>query len=229
MMGKLSKDIVTAAAVVLAALPLAACGKKTDGGQKNKSGLYGTFTYQETLGADAASLRVTNDPNKEAGRSWLYSTVFPIASGNEGMVISYNMDQRLKLNRDGTYRYDYSILLSNPRDWGGQIARLTVGITGEFDYVESSEGKYGVLLGDPTGGTQTVYAAHLSGADSYGWSIHSRPDLVIDYEIMSSYEDYVCDKYVRSRVVAVDKSDKSLRDDIFFADLLDYITAYCTY
>ena len=74
-----------------------------------------------------------------------------------------------------------------------------------------------------------MYAAHLSGADSYGWSIHSRPDLVIDYEIMSSYEDYVCDKYVRSRVVAVDKSDKSLRDDIFFADLLDYITAYCTY
>ncbi len=211
-------------------MSLTSCGKSdggTESGEK-KSELFGTFTYQETIGSDG-SLHITNDANKEAGRRYIYSTQYPIASGNEGTPVAYNMDQRLKLNRDFTYKYDYTILLSNPRDWGAQFARVTFGITGTFTYASFDDGKYSVLLSDPTAGTQAVFASHISGQDNYSWSMHSQPDYVVDYEVMNTVEGYVCDKYAKSRIVAVDKGSKRLRDDIYYADILDYITAYSTY
>lgn len=219
---------VTLASMCLC-IPLTACGG--DGEQaKDESGLYGTFTYQYTVGAKAGELTITHDINAVSGREKLYSSVFPMDSGREGNAISYNMDQRLKLNRDYTYKYDWTILLSNPGDWGGYVARVTASISGTFSYVPTLvDGKYSVLLDAPIDGTLSVIASSVSYDNGGLGRIHNNPDYVIDYAVVSTLPDYEYDKYVAARVVAVDKPQKSITDDIFFADLLDFITPYSTY
>ena len=194
------------------------------------SELYGTFTYQETLGLNSP-LTITND--KEAvitDRKRIKSTVYPIDSAQEGTAVSYNMDARLKLNRDFTYKYDYSLLLSNPGDWGQPFARLTVSVVGTFTFKESDVlGKYGVILGDPTEGTESVYGFTIGGTNIYNWSMHSKPDYVVDIAVAKETLGFKCDRFVKARLVAVDKNDKSLKDDLFDADLLDYICDYSSY
>lgn len=225
-MKKFYKIILCLSLSLAVILSFSACGKDK-GETEAKSGLYGTFTYQETLGLGDSRLTITHDKNKSAlTRDCIYSTVFPLDSGCEGTSVSYNMDQRLKLNRDYTYKYDYTILLSNPGDWGASFARIVVSISGTFDYRETGkEGVYNVLLSNPTGGTQTIYAPQVSGKNIYSWSIHSQPDYITDY----SMQGVTYDKFVQSRMAVVDKGEKTLKDDIFFADLLDRVMAFSTY
>ncbi len=216
-------------AAVTSVFALTACGDKIDEAE-TKSQLYGTFTYQETLGLGDSRLRLTNDADKViTDRSYIYSTVYPLNFGCENTNIAYNMDQRLKLNRDYTYKYDYTITLTNPGDWGATFARFAVSITGTFDFREAGAGKYNVLLGNPTGGTQTVYASHIARQDIYGWSMHAQPDMVTDYSVVPSVENYQYDHYVCSRMAVVNKSDKSLKDNVFYTDLFDYINQFSTY
>lgn len=218
--------IIPIVLALAAAFSLSACSKK--GGSAAVSELRGTFTYSETINK---GLSVTNaKPAQSNGvRSLLYANVYPINYGNEGMPIAYGIDQRLKLNRDFTYLYEYSILLSNPRDWGGNLARLSVSITGEFEYMDCGGGEYSVLLKNPTGGTERVYGATFTSPDSYGWYMHGQPDLTLDFSLLSKLEGYKFDDYVKSRVVEVRKTDKTITDDVFYPEILNYIALYCTY
>lgn len=220
---------VKALSIVLALGMVALVGCSNDGGDvEKKSELFGTFTYQETLGLGESRLVITSDKSKTGDRKYIYSTVAPlehIADTN----VSYNMDQRLKLNRNYTYKYDYTITLTNPGDWGAQFARLVVSVTGTFDYRETGDGMYSVMLGDPTGGTKTIYASNINGAGIYDWSMHSRPDLMIDYAAAELVENFQYDKHVAGRIVRVDRNTKTLGDDIFDENLLDEITGYGSY
>ncbi|MCH5157138.1 MAG: hypothetical protein J1G02_04605 [Clostridiales bacterium] len=214
--------------VMLSVTLLAACGGNND--TQEQSALRGTFTYSETINQ---GLRVTNKLPGDVevnNKQYLFSNVYPINYGNEGMAIAYGIDQRLKLNRDFTYNYDYTILISNPRDWGGTNARLVVSITGTFVYAEGANAnEYSVLLSNPTGGTEQLFGATITSQDNYGWYIHSQPDLTLDYSVLSKLASYQYDQYVCSRVVSVNKTTKLLSDNVFYPEILNYIAMYSNY
>lgn len=207
---------------------LTACGSKEKTGDVSE--LRGTFTYNETINQGLSVTNKTPDDFADNNKRYLFANVYPISYGNEGMAVAYGIDQRLKLNRDYTYLYEYSILISNPRDWGGNCARLAVSITGTFEFAQASDtSEYSVLLSNPTGGSQQVFGMTITSPDSYGWSMHSQPDLSLDYSVLSKLENYWYDEYVCSRVVTVNKSTKILTDDVFYPDILNYIALYSTY
>lgn len=213
--------------LLLGACALSACSKAAPDAV---SELRGTFTYNETINQGLSVTNAAPGDIEVNNRQYLFANVYPINYGNEGMAIAYGIDQRLKLNRDFTYLYEYSILISNPRDWGGNSARLSVSITGTFEFAQGgSAGEYSVLLSDPTGGFQQVFGATITSPDSYGWSMHSQPDLSLDYGLLAKQENYRFDEYVRSRVVSVDKATRTLTDDVFYPEILNYIALYSTY
>lgn len=216
-------------AVMLVVTFLTACDPNKRAAAE-QSALRGTFTYSETINQ---GLTVTNKLSGQIAvnnKQYLFANVYPINYGNEGMPIAYGIDQRLKLNRDFTYSYDYTILISNPRDWGGSNARLVVSISGTFEFAEGANAnEYSVLLHNPTGGTQQLYGATLASPDNYQWTMHSQPDLTLDYFTLSKVEGYQYDEYVKSRVVSVNKATKLLSDDVFYPEILNYIALYSTY
>ena len=219
--------------VALLVTLLVACNDNQDGNKQSsgaESALRGTFTYSETINQ---GLSVTNKQPGDVevnNKQYLFSNIYPINYGNEGMPIAYGIDQRLKLNRDYTYNYDYTILISNPRDWGGPNARLVVSISGTFEFAEGANAnEYSVLLSNPTGGTEQLFGATLASPDNYQWSIHSQPDLSLDYSVLSRVVGYQFDEYVCSRVVSVNKTTKLLSDDVFYPEILNYIALYSIY
>lgn len=217
--------VLATLALLLGLTALTACKKEAP----PESALRGTFTYSETINQGLVISHDAPGGDSANDRQYLYSNVYPINSGIQNTRIAYGIDQRLKLNRDFTYVYEYSVLLSNPGDWGGQCARLAVNITGTFQFIGGDTGEYTVLLSNPTGGTQQVFGATIARPDIYGWSIHSQPDLTLDYSLLSMQEGYTYDEYVRSRVVTVNKTTKEIADDVFYPELLNYIALYSTY
>ena len=228
MLGKHVKTILIFV-LTLAVLPFSVSCQATEN-VVEKSNLYGTFTYQETLGLEKP-LTITNDADAVVtDRDKLISTVYPLNGGQEGARVSYNMDARLKLNRDFTYKYEYTLLLSNPGEWGQQFARLTVTAMGSFRYIETDVlGKYEVILDNPTSGKQTVYSFHVSRGDIYGWAMHGTPDYVVDYSVVSAVKDYEYDLYSRARLIGVNKNDKTLQDNLFDQKLMNYFSTFATY
>lgn len=224
------KKILSALCLIASIISLSSC-KQEESNPELKSELFGTFTYQETLGLGNSKIQITHDLEKDtSNRNYIYSTTYPLNHNCEGTNISYNMDQRLKLNRDYTYKYDYTILLSNPGDWGRTFARLQVNIAGTFDYRTTDNGKtYSVMLSSPVSGTQTIYAFSIRSQGIYDWEIHNKPDMVIDYSAVNLLDNYSYDKYVASKIVSIDKANKILNDNIFFTDVMDYICQYSTY
>lgn len=213
---------------VLSVMLLAACADKQD--EEATSALRGTFTYSETINQGITVIGGSPDSIKVNNRQYLFSNVYPINYGYDQMVIAYGIDQRLKLNRDYTYNYDYTILISNPRDWGGTNARLVVSISGTFEFAEGANaGEYSVLLSNPTGGTEQLFAATITSPSNYNWSMHSQPDLTLDFSLLSRASNYQYDEYVCSRVVRVNKTTKILTDDVFYPEILNYIALYSTY
>lgn len=210
------KGFLTAvvAASVLCASLFVSCG------QEEETALRGTFTYSETVTTVVSNAQQTED----TGKQYLYSNMYPQLDANRN--VAYNIDQSLKLNRDGSYVYRYSVILKNPYEWGGELAMLSVDVTGTFASADEGGGIYSVMLSDPTGGTQQVYGASIAGGNIYSWSKHTDADLSLDYASLAHKEGYVYDEYVRARVVVVDKRTRSLTDDVFFPQLLNYISNY---
>ena len=211
---------------------LFACGEKTV--EEPVSGLRGTYTYQTVYGQHSGDLKITSDALNAASEfkyQYLLVTAYPERLG-DGQPISYSVDQRLKLSKDFTYHYDYTINLKNPQQWGGDVASVAVSMVGTFTYVEnaSAENKvFTVNLSNPTAGTHTVYGAQVSNASSiYNWNKHGSPDMVLDLEYLATLPDHNFDKYTCGRTVKVNNEtgNKVLTDDIFFVDILQDICKY---
>ncbi len=213
------------------------CGGGEDTTEKSK--LSGTYTYSEAIGADKSLYMTTSLFNaKDQVRKYLITTVYPMRmhtdlnnDGTEDQTLCYTIDQRLKLNKDYTYIYEYTILISNPNDWGGKVAQVAVNMSGTFTYLEdtSEDGIYKAYLSNPTAGTQEIYSFDVVGSGSYGYSIHTAPDMVIDLGYLATLSHYDFDKYTCGREVVVNKTEKSVIDDVFFYDVLDYVAPYCRY
>lgn len=223
---KIKYILAAALSLALACTAGAACSEKT----VEESELRGTFSYSEVINQNLYITHRTQDALPDSGRTYLFSNVAPINSGSEGTRVAYSIDQRLKLNRDYTYLYDYTVLLSNPGDWGGQISKLTVSIMGTFEFIKGAEeGTYSVLLSNPTGGVEQVNGSFLGAGGIYGWSMHSQPDMTLDFFTLSKLENYEYDEYVRSRAVVVNKTTRTLTDDVFYPQLLNYTARFSSY
>ena len=225
---------ITAAIILTASATIfSSCAKKEE--EKPVSAIRGTYTYQNVYGQDK-SLRITSDSIKATSEykyNYLFCSSYPERNA-EDQPVSYTVDQRLKLFKDYTYYYEYSIKLANPQDWGGSIAAINVSMSGTFTYYEptGTEKTYVVKLSNPTGGSRTVYGARITDSASvYGWSLHGEADLVEDLGYLSTLPDYNFDKYTRGRTVKISETeeDKVLYDDIFFTDIIQDISKYFNY
>ncbi len=222
-----------AALLTFSLLSLCACGKEET---VKKSEVRGTYTYSKVYGQDK-SLHITSDATFAASEykyEYLLATGWPEKAG-DGQSISYAIDQRLKLAKDYTYFYEYTIALANPNDWGGSVASISVSMAGTYTYIEKTDTEnkeYTVTLSNPVSGTRTVYASTITDAKSiYNWTKHGDPDLVEDLAYLSTLPSYNFDKYTCGRKVKVtnDGENLVLSDDIFFIDILMDLAKYNNY
>ena len=226
---KALKIFALAAALCGAATMFAACGggEESDGNTEY-SPLTGNFDYDTQIACTV---------NAEAyDRSTLTSTVYPQVA--TGALVDYAIDARLKLVRDYTYTYTYSIDLKNS-GWADAAVSLEAELTGTYTFVprpEAGEGVYEVELSLPTGGTLSVTGAHMysymSGNGLNKWTKHQSPDLVLDISAgVQTLGDmgYDISDFCKARTVDVDSTEKLLADELFFADIFDFITVYNTY
>ncbi len=222
------------AAMILAALSLAsafalsACGEEAP--QTETSALSGTFTHSEAIKKDAANqdLRIYNQAS--AADNNLYCTVYPLNTVN-GSKVCYSVDQRLKLKRDFTYNYQYTITLTNSEEWGKDFSSISVQIVGTFTYQTTDGVNYQVTLQNPAEGTQTIYGASVSGeANIYAWTLNSTAGKIVDiaYEL-SLDASFKYDRYTCGRSVSVSKLEKSVGDDVYYRDIMNDIAPYCSY
>lgn len=214
---------------VCAAGAVAACAPAEDG---PRSRLIGTFTDSDTISSNAAGGDLClygSEAGAENGD--LYCTVAPF-DALDGVRVRYSYEQRLKLKRDYTYYYQYSITLYNAGDAGKDFAQISVVAEGTFSYEEADEtgNRYAVTLQDPTSGMFTVVGATAQFEDIYGWVKQSSPAYVVDIaaELMRS-GDAAYNRYTRGRSVVVMKEEKLLLDDIFYRDVLNDIAPYSDY
>jgi hypothetical protein len=190
------------------------------------SELTGAFTYNADI--EATFRKSFNDGYN------LYCTLYPQTMMDEGQIILYRIDQRLQLNRDYTYNYEYTIILGNPGAWGNlDCAKLHVNINGTFDYSknEYKDDFYNVHLSNPTSGEEKIYGYHMYGYNIYSWERHAEPDYVLDFGALNNVGYYSYDEYVRARSVWVKKSEEGniVQDDIFFPFIIDTFGHYSTY
>jgi len=213
---------------ILTLLAFTGCSQKPD--EKPQSLLRGTFTFNDAITVKYS--KTIQDGN------YLYCRLYPQRDMMaEGQDILYRTDQRLKLNRDYTYSYQYTVILGNPGDWGNlEVAKLHVNITGTFTYtLGQTETSYIVHLSNPTGGIEEIYGSSLNNVSWLGnWTMHSSPDQVLDFTQLSKLSSYTYDEYVCSRKVIVTKAqseleNNSIEDDIFYPYILEDFGRYSNY
>ena len=210
---------------------LAGCGSNDDAGTTTKkSALRGTYTFNDSIRTEYR--RTFDDGN------YLFCSVWPQTGMWDGTVFLYQIDQRLKLNSDFTYSYEYSITLGNPGDWGNlQLAMLHVNISGTFDYTvdKTNDKRFIVNLSNPTGGVEEIYGSYLFNPSSYWeWEMHEEPDYVLNLDDLSHIKDYKYDEYICGRKVVVTKAqtetDKNaVEDNVFYRYILETFAHYSTY
>ena len=195
-----------------------------------KSDLRGTFVNNEVI--DAKYKKQIQDGNN------LYATLYPLSIFlNDDQGIAYRIDQRLKLNSDYTYNYEYSIVLGSAESWGNlQVSKIYVNIFGVFQYKKyDNENSFSVRLSNPTSGKEEFYGCHIWNLSSYKDNeIHPEADYVLDFDTLSQLGNYQFDKYVQNRTVIVRKAveenqDNTVEDNIFFSDILDDLGHFNTY
>lgn len=196
------------------------------------SSLRGTFIYKDSITTQLMKTFRDGD--------YLYSTTYPQTLMREEQQILYRIDQSLKLNRDYTYNYRYTIILGNPGDWGNlEFANLSVNISGTFTFKEMTnkvDESYIVSLSNPTSGTEEIYGTNFNNpADIYSWTRHSQVDYVLNIEqVLDVDPSYQFDQYVKGREVIVTKAKDDtesnvVSDDVFYPFILDDIGDYFTY
>jgi hypothetical protein len=219
------------AIVAAACLVFVGCKKETKEQEETVSTLRGTFTYNETV--------ITRFKKEIQDGDWLYCSLYPQRDMVVDQEIAYRIDQRLKLNRDYTYLYEYTVILGSPGDWGNlEVAKLAVGITGTFTYKEKpfSENEYVVKLSNPTGGTEEIYGSNLNNSPAIlrNWSLHAAADYQLDFSRITDFNSFVYDEYVCARTVSVKKAkdeneSNELNDDVFYSYILNDFGRFSTY
>lgn len=198
--------------------------------ETQKSDLRGTFVNNEVI--DAKYKKQIQDGN------YLYSTLYPQSIFlNDDQGIAYRIDQRLKLNKDFTYNYEYSIVLGSSDAWGSlEVSKVYVNISGTFKFKNyQKENEFIVYLSNPTSGREEFYGCYLRNVASFKDNeIHPEADYVLNFDSLSEIENYQFDKYVKQRTVLVRKAvleneDNSIEDNIFFSDILDDLGHFNTY
>lgn len=198
--------------------------------ETKKSDLRGTFVNNEVI--DAKFKKQIQDGN------YLYSTLYPQSIFlNDDQGIAYRIDQRLKLNKDFTYNYEYSIVLGSSDAWGSlEVSKVYVNISGTFNFKNyQKENEFIVYLSNPTSGREEFYGCYLRNFASFKDNeIHPEADYVLNFDSLSKLENYQFDKYVKQRTVLVRKAvleneDNSIEDNIFFSDILDDLGHFNTY
>ncbi len=223
-------SVLLCALLVCTCLVFVGCGKKEENTEL-RSGLRGTFTYQ--------SEEVATFKKEIADGKYLFCNLYPHRDMGETNIL-YRINQRLKLNRDYTYSYTYTVVLGNPGSWGNlEQAKISVNITGTFTYTVKTyeKGTYIVHLSNPTGGTEEIYGMNFSGAnpaDLYQWSMHTTADYKVDFANASKLDNFVYDDYVKARTVYVYKAQTEeesnlLTDNVFYPYILDDIGRFSTY
>lgn len=178
------------------------------------------------------SLRVYNTQEAAAVSGDMYCSVYPFNTVS-GSRISYTVNQSLKLKKDFTYVYSYSIILTNMEDWGKDCAKIEVSMAGTFTGEEIDEDNpdtslYSVKLSDPVSGTQKIYGSTVSGEGSiYAWTINASATYSLDVETEKSIDpEFSFNRYLTGRTVKVDKMEKALDDDIYYSDILNDVAPY---
>lgn len=198
--------------------------------ETQKSDLRGTFVNNEVI--DAKYKKQIQDGN------YLYSTLYPQSIFlNDDQGIAYRIDQRLKINKDFTYNYEYSIVLGSSDAWGSlEVSKVYVNISGTFKFKNyQKENEFIVYLSNPTSGREEFYGCYLRNVASFKDNeIHPEADYVLNFDSLSKIENYQFDKYVKQRTVLVRKAvleneDNSIEDNIFFSDILDDLGHFNTY
>ncbi len=238
---------------------LAACAKEEE---PPRSGLTGTFNYNEILRTNKVFNEKTGE--YEAMKLWggagraqkaeqdgdLYCTVYPFdrfGSGVDGAaIVSYGVTQRLRLVRDFTYTYRYTIELKNAQSEGLVFAQIVVSFSGTFTYTDPAEeqGSYEVTLSDPTAGTLSIYGATVSRepiapTDLYFWTMNGAPSYVLDVaDEIRRDPAFEPNRYLKGRTVHVKRggpqedgstTESVVTDDIFYQDIMNDIAPYCNY
>lgn len=215
-----------------------ACNETEEVISAPSSNLRGTFINSEVITTNFSSSLV-NDSN------YLYCTLYPqsLIPNDPNRKVLYRIDQRLKLNKNYTYNYEYSIKIGNGGDWGNlEIAKLHVNITGTFTYTnlysengEIEENSYTVNLSNPTGGEEKIYGSNLPNPnDFYSWTMHSEPDLVLDFASLSKLDNYQFDQYVKERKVFITKAineneENIIEDNVFYPFIMNDLGRFSTY
>lgn len=163
---------------------------------------------------------------------YLCSTEYPFSTIN-GRGILYSYSQTLTLKRDFSYIYTYSIALTAHEDeWGKEVANISLTLNGTFSFEDEGDGEnYTVILSDPESGTEAFTAPTVVG-EKYisNWT----PSVTESFRRDIAYErslssDFVYDRYTRGRKVRVDRSEKSLSDDVYFTDIMNDLAPYSDY
>lgn len=260
---KIFATLLALCSLATGAFALAACEKEPEEQTGPVSALRGTFTFNDSIGetGDATKfLTVTNEKSlvdEEGQESWLYGSYSPFsvaydwdnqfnlatphrdpaqaAQNRRVAVMNYRINQQLRLNRDFTYSYVCSVIISNPCQWGSEIGRMEASVTGTFTFEAAAGTSHTVSLSDPTGGSLELYGISSGGAgDGYYWQwrVHETPDVVQNYDYADCFEGYEKSEvyqYVEGRDVTVDTENNSLSDDLFDPYLFDLMAKYGTY
>lgn len=231
----MKKFLILACATLLGASAAAAVSCGEDKTSQFKSELFGRFEY-----STERNVALTNDNtltgtsfvgNDNKTYTYMYtSDVYPLNTiDNEGGIV-YSSSQSLRLTREATYTYTYSIQLSKVEVTGNtDIAKIEVETAGTFTYESIDETNFSVTLSDPTDGSEDFYGASVTGEDNiYSFRLGNTPAYQRD---LSFVAEGGFDRYSKGRTVTVEKGEERVLkdDDIFFADLFNDIAAYYSY